>query len=53
MRRDFLVLDEPIEVRPRPVGTIGRQPLGLDIEVLLGPLDHGFRRPDLSLADGT
>src|SRR5215831_4405592 len=53
VRGNLLAVDEPVEVCPRPVGGIGREPLGFDIEALLGPLDHGFRRPDLSLADGT
>ena len=47
------VVDEPVEVCPRRVGAIGCQALGFEIEALLDPFDHSFRRPDLSLADGT
>ena len=32
VRRDLLVVDEPIEVRRRTVGRIGSEPLGLDAE---------------------
>src|SRR2546430_2082634 len=53
VRCNLLVVDEPIEVRSRAVGGIGRQALGFEIEALLGALDHRLRRPDLSLADGT
>jgi hypothetical protein len=42
-----------LQVCSRAVGRIGREPLGLDIEALLGALDHGLRRADFSLADGT
>jgi hypothetical protein len=52
VRRNLLIVDEPVEVCRRPVGGISREPLGLEIEPFLGALDHGLRRPDLSLADG-
>jgi hypothetical protein len=53
VRGNLLVVDEPVEVCPRPVGAIGCRALGFETEALLGPFDHSFRRPDLSLADGT
>src|SRR6266566_1161394 len=53
VRRNLLVVDEPVEVCSRAVGRIGCEPFGLDVEAPLGALDHRLRRPDLSLADGT
>jgi hypothetical protein len=35
-----------------PVGGIGRKPLGLETEALLGSLNHCFCRADLGLANG-
>ena len=52
VRRDVLVVDEPVEVRCRPVGCIGRQPFGLQGEAFLSPLDHRLGRAHLRLADG-
>jgi Resolvase, N terminal domain len=37
---------------PHILGRIGRNPLGLDIETLLGALNHDLRRADLGLSDG-
>src|SRR5215468_1320395 len=51
MRRDLLLVDEPVEICPRAIGRVSREPLGLDLEALLGALDHGLRRADLGLAD--
>jgi len=45
VRRNLLIVDEPVEVCPRSVGRIGRVPLGLEIEAFLGALDHGLCRP--------
>lgn len=52
MRRDLPVVDEPLEHWCRIMGRVGGQPLGLDVEALLGPLDRGLRRADFGLADG-
>src|SRR5262249_14246701 len=45
VRRNLLVVDEPIEVRSRAVGGIGRQALGFEIEALLGALIIVFAAP--------
>src|SRR4029077_20760562 len=52
MWRDALLLDQPVQHRSRPVGGIGRKPLRLETEALLGPFNHGPRRADLGLANG-
>src|SRR6202165_97371 len=52
MRRDALLLDQPVQHRSRPVCGIGRKPLRLKTETLLSSLDHGLRRTDLGLTDG-
>ena len=52
VRRDLLLVDQPVEVRGRPLGRIRRQPLRLQAEALLGPVDHGLGRAHLGLADG-
>src|SRR4029077_11473380 len=50
--RYILVFAQPVEVWTRTVGGIGREPLGLDIEALLGALNHGLCRTDFGLAEG-
>src|SRR5438270_464658 len=52
MRRDTLLLDEPVQHRSRTIGGIGRESLGLETEALLRSFDHGLRRTDLGLANG-
>src|ERR1700680_4838558 len=52
MRRDALLLDQPVQHRSRPVCGIGRKPLRLKTETLLSSLDHGLRRTDLGLTNG-
>jgi hypothetical protein len=52
MRCDPLLLDQPVQHRSRPVCGIGREPLRLETEALLGSFDHGLRRADLSLTNG-
>src|SRR6202790_4725682 len=52
MWRDTLLLDQPVQHRSRPVCGIGRKPLRLETEALLGSLDHGLRRTDLGLTNG-
>ena len=47
VRRDLLVVDKPVEVRRRPVGRIGSQPLGLDVEAWA----HGYAYQYNSLYD--
>jgi hypothetical protein len=49
---DPLLVDQPVEVRRRPVGRIGSEPLGLDVEAFLGALDHGLGRAHFRLTDG-
>src|SRR5258708_11423422 len=51
-RRKPLLLDQPVQHRSRPVCGIGREPLRLETEALLGSLDHGLRRADLGLTNG-
>src|SRR5262245_2417129 len=51
MRRDLLLVDKPVEICPRAVGRVCREPLGLDLEAFLCTLDHGLRRSNLCLAD--
>jgi hypothetical protein len=53
VRRDILVFDEPVEVRAGTIGRIGREPLGFDIEALLGAINHGLPRANFGLADST
>src|SRR5437879_1644152 len=52
VRRDLLVLDEPVQHRRRSVGGIRNEPLRLETKALLGSLQHGPRRADLGLAHG-
>jgi len=52
MRRDTLLLDQPVQHRSRPVSGIGRKPLRLETEALLGSLNHGLCRAELGLANG-
>src|SRR5262245_39755818 len=51
VRRDLLLVDKPVEICSRAIGRVCREPLGLNLEALLGTLEHGFRRADLGLAD--
>ena len=48
---DLLVFDQPVEGCSRTIGGISREPLRLNVEALLGSLDHGLRRADFGLAD--
>ena len=52
MRSDLLVVDQPVGVPRRAVGGIGREPRRLDVEALLGAVNHGLGRTHLGLADG-
>src|SRR4051795_621325 len=52
MRRDTLLLDQPVQHRSRPVSGIGRKPLRLETEALLCSFDHGLRCADLGLTNG-
>ena len=52
MRRDLLLLDQPVQHRSRSVGGISGKPLRLETEALFGSLDHGLCRANLGLADG-
>src|SRR6476646_10557573 len=53
MWRDALLLDQPVQHRSCPVRRISGKPLRLEPEALLRSLDHGLRRADLGLANGT
>src|SRR6516164_6755770 len=50
--RNLLLVDDPVERRSRSVSAIGRQPLGLQSQPLLGPIDHRLGGVDLCLANG-
>jgi hypothetical protein len=52
VRRNLLLVDDPIERRSRSVGRIGSQPRGLQSQPLLGPVDHRLGGADLRLANG-
>src|SRR5437588_5608177 len=53
MRRDAFRLDQPIQHRSCPVSSIGHKPFRLETEALFCPFDHGLRRTDLGLTNGT
>src|SRR5207237_8256229 len=53
MWRHTLRLGQPVQHRSRAVSGIGRKPLRLETEALLGSLDHGLRCADLGLTNGT
>lgn len=52
VRRDLIVIDEPIEVRARTIGRITGKPLGLQAKALFRSLDHRLGGTDLCLTDG-
>ena len=52
MRRDPLLIDQPIEVGGRTIGAVRREPFGPDAEASFGPFDHRLRGTDLGLPDG-
>jgi hypothetical protein len=45
-------MDQPGEHLGRAIGAVGAEPLGIEPEAVLDPLDHGPRRPNLRLPDG-
>src|SRR3984893_11406329 len=53
MRRDLLLIDDPVEGVRRAIGGIASKTGRLDIETLLGPLDHCLCGTDLCLSNGT
>jgi hypothetical protein len=53
MWRDALLFDQPVQHWSRSVGGIPDKPLRLETKALLRSLDHGLRRADLGLANGT
>jgi hypothetical protein len=53
VRRDLLLIDDPVERICRAISRIGREIGGLDLETLLCPLDHCLSRTNLCLANGT
>ena len=52
VRRDLLVLDQPTKEPARAVGGVRCKPLRLEIEALLGPVDHGLGCLDLVVGPG-
>src|SRR4051812_10950196 len=52
MRRDALLLDQPVQHWSRSVSGIPDKSLWLETEALLGPFDHGLCCTDLGLANG-
>src|SRR3974390_3589033 len=52
MRRDLLLIDDPVERVRRAIGRISGKRGKLDIETLLRPLDHCLCGADLCLANG-
>ena len=53
VRRDPLLIDNPIERLGRAIGRIGGKVLRLEVKSFLGSLDHRLRRADLGLTDGS
>ena len=53
MRRDPLLINNPIERLGRAIGRIGGKLLRLEVKAFLGSLDHHLRRPDLSSTNGS
>ena len=49
MRRDPLLVDQPIEVGGGTIGAVRREPFGPDAEASFGPFDHRLRGTDLGL----
>ncbi len=52
VRLDAFLMHQPSEVLGWAVGAVGRQPLWIEAEAVLGALDHGARGTDLRLTDG-
>jgi len=52
MRGNPLGVDKPIEVRCRPISSVGREPFWFDAKTHFGPLDHCLRGADLGLTNG-
>ena len=52
VRRDFLLIHEPVEIGTGAVGRIGGKPGRLNAKAILGAFDHRLRCPHLSLPDG-
>src|SRR6056297_1463052 len=50
VRRD-LAVDQPAQHRPGAIGRVRDQALGMQVELLLYPFQHGLRRADLGLPD--
>src|SRR5262249_31201352 len=53
MRRDLLLVDDPVERIRRSISRIGGEIDGLDLETLLRPLDHCLGCTNLCLANRT
>src|SRR6266511_3736569 len=53
VRRDLLLIDDPVERIRRAIRRIGGEIGGLDLETLLRSLDHRLSCTDLCLANGT
>ena len=52
VRLDPALMDQPGQLLGRAVGGVGGQPLGLEAEAVLRPLDHALALRHLGLADG-
>src|SRR6202008_3866396 len=53
LRRDSLLIDNPIERLGGAIGRIGGKVVRLESEALLSPFDHRLRRTNLSLTNGS
>src|SRR6185437_13861029 len=53
VRRDPLLVDNPIERLRRAIGRVGGKVVRLEVKSLLGSLNHRLRRTDLGLTDGS
>ena len=52
MRGYLRLVDQPVQVGSGTISRVAREPFRLDIEALLGALDHGLGCTDFGLADG-